>query len=135
MKKYLSLITLSLFITAGCQTQPEIATLPEATFNHDIVIINSAQLNQYWSPQTLKPVMLNKRPDWLPKGAGKGEYYQTIDSNGNEVSKTLISSTPEGWMTQALLNKMPKQQFKPTAQNDKRLPVKVKLEFEVKRMN
>jgi hypothetical protein len=135
MNKYFSLLFLPVIILSGCQTQPETVQVPQAVFNTNVITIEHSQLNQYWSLEQIKPVMLNKRPEWLPRGAGKGEYYITIDSNGNEVSKELISSQPEGWMTQALVNKMPKQQYEPAASNVKRVPVKVKVDFEVKRMN
>ncbi|MDG1751917.1 MAG: hypothetical protein P8I03_09695 [Thalassotalea sp.] len=91
-------------------------------------------LTQYWKHDSSKIIMLSGRPDWLPKGAGKASYFITIDSNGQEVSKKLINSTPEGWMTQKLLNKMPKQQYKASETNPGKQPVKVKISSEVKRM-
>lgn len=135
MNKYMSLLFLPAMMLTACQTQLETVQVPQAVFNTKVITIENSQLNQYWLLEQIKPVMLNKRPDQLPRGAGKGEYYITIDSNGNEVSKELISSQPEGWMTQALVNKMPKQQYEPAASNIKRIPVKVKMDFEVKRMN
>tara|TARA_R110002033_G_scaffold3410_5_gene19443 strand:- start:3055 stop:3462 length:408 start_codon:yes stop_codon:yes gene_type:complete len=133
MNKYMSLLFLPAMMLTACQIQPETVQEPQAVFNTKVIIIENSQLNQYWSLEQIKPVIFNKRPDWLPRGVGKAEYYTTIDSNGNEVSKELVSSQPEGWMTQTLINKMPKQQYEPAASNLKRVPVKVKMDFETKR--
>lgn len=128
MRKLIPIIfaTYALF---GC------ASKVQPTFIGKTVEIEAAELGQYWKLDISKPIMLSGRPNWLPKGAGKATYVITIDSNGAEVGKELISSTPEGWMTQELLNKMPKQQYSVSESNPNRKPVKVKIVSEVKRMS
>lgn len=111
------------------------ASTTEPTFIGKTVEIEAAELSKFWKHDISKPVMLSDRPDWLPIGEGKATYFITIDSNGQEVSKELISSTPKGWMTQKLLNKMPKQQYSVSETNPNRTPVKVKVLSEIKRMN
>ena len=93
------------------------STTKEPSFIGETVEIDSTELDQYWNHDSAKVIRLSGRPDWLPKGAGKASYFITIDSNGTEVSKELINSKPEGWMTQRLLDKMPKQQYKPSDKN------------------
>lgn len=111
------LLTLSLF---GCQaTAPEI--VPE--FTSEVIEIKPDELNQYWIHSgNIK--ILKKRPTWLPQGKGEWTVMTVIDSNGQEVERTLISSTPEGFMTQAKIDSMPKQSFKPSLSNKNRVPVK-----------
>lgn len=110
-------------------------TTAEPTFIGETVEIDASELNQYWEHDSSKVIRLSGRPTWLPDGAGKASYFITIDSNGTEVSKELINSIPEGWMTQRLLNKMPKQQYKASDANPSKMPVKVKINSEVKRMS
>lgn len=105
------------------------------TLNGETVDIDFSELNQYWQLNSSQIVRLSSRPDWLPKGAGKVSYFISINSNGTEISKELINSTPEGWMTQKLLDKMPKQQYKASKTNPNNTPVKVKILSEVKRMS
>jgi hypothetical protein len=132
MKGFMNKIILLTFITAiaifGC------SSTKEPSFIGQTIEIDSTELNQYWQHDSSKVIMLSGRPNWLPKGAGKASYFITIDSNGTEVSKKLINSIPDGWMTQKLLDKMPKQQYKASEKNLNKTPVKVKVSSEVKRM-
>ncbi|WP_192022158.1 hypothetical protein [Shewanella sp. WPAGA9] len=129
MNKIILLAIVTTFGLIGC------STTQEPTFNGETVEVDSSELNQYWEHDSPKVIRLSGRPDWLPKGAGKASYFIIIDSNGTEVSKELINSIPEGWMTQKLLNKMPKQQYKASKNNPSKTPVKVKISSEVKRMS
>jgi hypothetical protein len=111
------------------------STTKEPNFIGNTIEIDSSELSKYWTHDTTKVIRLSGRPDWLPKGAGKASYFITIDSNGTEISKELINSIPDGWMTQKLIDKMPKQQYKPSESNLKMTPVKVKVSSEVKPMS
>lgn len=129
MKKIVLLILVSLIGMIGCKSTSE------PFFVGDVLEISQSELSKYWLPKSTKVTMLSGRPDWLPKGAGKAFYFITIDSNGNEIGKELVNSIPDGWMTQKLLNKMPKNKYKPSDLNAKKVPVKVKVTSEVKRMS
>ena len=129
MNKIILLVIVTTFGLVGC------STTQEPTFIGETVEVDSSELNQYWEHDSSRVIRLSGRPDWLPKGAGKASYFITIDSNGTEISKELINSIPEGWMTQKLLNKMPKQQYKASKNNPSKTPVKVKISSEVKRMS
>lgn len=128
MDKFILLVILLTVWLVGC------SATKGPTFIGETVEIDSSELSQYWKYGSSKVIMLSGRPDWLPKGAGKASYFITIDSNGTEVSKELINSIPDGWITQKLLDKMPKQQYKPSETNLNKIPVKVKISSEVKRM-
>ncbi|MBO7925437.1 hypothetical protein J5X91_04020 [Pseudoalteromonas sp. K222D] len=107
-------------------------SVKKPTFNNDIVVIDVADLNQYWVAKTSKVVFLPGRPKWIPKGMGKASFFITIDSNGTLVSRELIDSIPNDWMTQKILDKMPIQQYKPSITNPTKIPVKVKINSELK---
>jgi len=111
------------------------STTQEPTFLGETVEIGSSELNRYWTHDSAKIIRLSGRPDWLPIGAGKASYFITIDSNGTEISKELINSIPDGWMTQKLLDKMPKQHYTPSETNINKTPVRVRILSEVKRMS
>ncbi|MCL1041043.1 hypothetical protein L2712_05215 [Shewanella marisflavi] len=98
------------------------------------VEIGADNLSAYWQAKPTKPVKRYGRPNWLPKGAGKFSYHVLIDEQGQEVSKTLVSSTPEGWMSQAKLDKMPKASYVASETNPEHKPVKVLMTAEVIRM-
>lgn len=129
MNKIILLAIVTTFGLIGC------STTQEPTFIGKTVEVDSSELNQYWEHDSSKVIRLPGRPNWLPKGAGKASYFITIDSNGTEISKELINSIPEGWMTQNLLNKMPKQHYKASRNNPSKTPVKVKVSSEVKRIS
>ena len=129
MNKIILLALVTTFGLIGC------SATKQPTFIGETVEVDSSELSQYWELDSSKVIRLSGRPNWLPKGAGKASYFITIDSNGTEVSKELINSIPEGWMTQKLLNKMPKQQYKASKNNPSKTPVKVKISSEVKRMS
>jgi hypothetical protein len=97
----------------------------QPVFVADIVDIQSTELEQYWLRNTTKPNWSQGRPKWLPKGNGIATYSITIDSNGLEVSKELIESTPEDWMTQKHLDTMPVAQYTAAKTNITKTPVKV----------
>lgn len=129
MDKTTLLVVVALLGLGGCINTHSPAFLVEP------VEIDSSELNNYWERETSKVIRLSGRPDWIPKGAGKASYFIIIDSDGTEIGKELINSVPEGWMTQRLLNKMPKQQYKASINNPNKTPVKVKVLSEVKRMS
>ncbi|WP_414830440.1 hypothetical protein [Alteromonas sp. H39] len=85
--------------------------------------IKVEDLSAYWVTAPTKTKMLSKRPDWLPEGAGQWQVKTVIDSNGNVVEKTLISSQPKGFMTQEMIDAMPRDTFTPAATNPERIPV------------
>ena len=105
----------------ACQTTP---TKVEPVFATETIEIKPEELSSYWVPKASKVKMLKNRPTWLPKGKGEWTVLTVIDSNGYEVEKTLISSVPEGFMTQNKVDKMPKIKFEPSASNMKLTPVK-----------
>jgi len=129
MNKLIVLVFVSTIGLFGC------TTTQEPTFIGETVEIDSSELNQYWMHDSAEVIRLSGRPDWLPKGAGKASYFIIIDSNGTEISKELINSIPDRWMTQKLLDKMPKQHYTPSEKNLKRTPVRVRISSEVKRMS
>ena len=105
----------------GCQTT---STKDEPVFASETIEIKSNELSKYWVPKSTKMKMLKKRPTWLPKGQGEWTVLTVIDSNGNVVEKTLISSVPAGFMTQSKIDEMPKSKFEPSLSNKNRVPVK-----------
>lgn len=119
MKKLI--IILCVLCLVGCQS-PSIDQAP--AFASAIVEVNIDELSTYWQVNTSKAKRLNKRPAWLPKGKGEWTVLTVIDSNGIEVERTLLSSLPEGFMTQSMLNKMPKVQYQAAPTNKERIPVK-----------
>ncbi|MCT7941737.1 hypothetical protein [Shewanella holmiensis] len=119
MKKISSiLLTLSLL---GCQTT---STKVEPVFASETIEIKADELSNYWVFENTKVKMLKKRPTWLPKGKGEWTVLTVIDSNGYEVEKTLISSVPEGFMTQSKLDEMPQVKYEAAPSNRNRVPVK-----------
>ncbi|MCG9755574.1 hypothetical protein L1D40_10145 [Shewanella insulae] len=133
-KKLFASVMLTLALTACGTTQEtpgDSETINKALSAANLVEVSGENLSDYWQPKSTKPVMLKSRPRWFPKGAGKFSYFVIIDSYGNEVSKTLVGSMPEGWMTQAMLNKMPKVSYLASANNPEHIPVKALLTSEV----
>ncbi len=126
MNKIIIFTLLTLVFLSGCQSTKE------PSFIGNIQEIDQTKLKDFWVPKSNKVEVLSGRPNWLPKGAGKASYVIIIDSSGSEVSKKLVSSTPEGWMTQKLLNKMPKTKYKAANSNNLKVPVKVLVKSEVK---
>jgi hypothetical protein len=126
MNKIIILLFVSMFGIFGCSSVQSPISIEE------IIEIDTSELNKYWFYDLSKSKSFSKRPTWLPKGAGKVFYFVTIDSNGTEVSREFINSIPEGWMTQKLLDDMPKHHFKPSATNPNHIPVKVKVSTGVK---
>lgn len=118
--KNLSPIFLILFLV-GCQST---STESKPSFASDIIEIEVGELSNFWVAGSSKVKILRKRPSWLPKGKGEWTVLTVIDSNGNTVENTLISSNPEGFMTQEQINKMPKTQFVASGANNSRVPVK-----------
>ncbi|AZQ85095.1 hypothetical protein EKO29_14560 [Colwellia sp. Arc7-635] len=118
--KNLSPIFLILFLV-GCQST---STETKPSFATDIIEIEVGELSNFWVAGSSKVKILRKRPNWLPKGKGEWTVLTVIDSNGNTVENTLISSNPEGFMTQEQINKMPKTQFVASGSNNSRVPVK-----------
>ena len=119
MKKISSILLILCIM--GCQTT---STKDEPVFASETIEIKSNELSKYWVPKSTKMKMLKKRPTWLPKGQGEWTVLTVIDSNGNVVEKTLISSVPAGFMTQSKIDEMPKSKFEPSLSNKNRVPVK-----------
>ncbi len=119
MKKLVTLLFISLL--AGCQSSPQPVT---PYFASDIIEIDVENLSDYWVQDDHPIIMLRKRPDWLPEGHGEWTVLTVIDSNGIEVEKTLIDSSPEGFMTQERLDEIPKGDFAPASSNQQRVPVR-----------
>ncbi|CAM3960618.1 MULTISPECIES: hypothetical protein [Shewanella] len=135
-KKLITKVILTLALTACGATQApssESNSGDSAVLNN-LLEVSFGDLGNYWQAKPVNPVMLKSRPKWIPKGAGKFSYFVVIDSQGNEVSKTLVGSTPEGWMTQAKLDKMPKASYVASETNPEHKPVKVLMTAEVIRM-
>ncbi|NVK25478.1 MAG: hypothetical protein HWE10_11165 [Gammaproteobacteria bacterium] len=77
-------------------------------FNSEVIGISPQQLNDYWQVDAPIISMLKRRPTWLPKGKGGWTFLTVFDSNGDEVKRTLISSSHEGCMTQNKIDQIPK---------------------------
>ncbi len=124
MKKLVFIVFFYLFGLLGCKStdKPQLSGI--------VLEITPSELSKYWVPKPLKLKKLPRRPDEFPRGAGTATYFVTIDSNGNELDRILISSTPDKWMTQRLLDKMPKIKYKPAGSNIERIPVKLESTFE-----
>lgn len=119
MKKVISIFCVLYLV--GCQSP---STKIEPVFYTEIIEVSSDNLSNYWVAKPTKIRMLNKRPSWLPKGKGEWTVLTIIDSNGNVVENTLISSVPEGFMTQSKVDEMPITKFEPAPSNYNRIPVK-----------
>ena len=109
------------FILLGCQT---IEQNTDSGVDTEIVEIEEADLAQYWIRNTNKIKRSKGRPDWLPKGKGEWTVLTVIDSNGLVVERILVSSKPKGFMTQSMLDKMPRSHFTPSSANVNRTPVR-----------
>lgn len=90
----------------------------------DIVNLQVDQLSDYWVSIPSPTKQYKKRPVWAPKGHGEWIQLTTIDYEGNEVERILISATPEGFITQAQLDAMPKIQYKAAVNNKNSAPVR-----------
>ena len=77
------------------------------------------------SENDIEVVQVSKNDDYIE--------FCLIDSNGNETSKELVNTFPDGWMTQKQLEKMPNTQYKPADSNTRKIPVKVLITTETKR--
>ena len=118
-KIYLAVLALALM---ACQSTPKEEIVP--VFSSAVIEINADDISNYWVVQYKKPKMYNSKPKWLPKGAGEWVYEVTIDSNGKEVEKKLISTTPENYMTQAKLDQFPVENYSPSKNNPNKTPIK-----------
>ena len=114
-------------ILIGCKS----TYLP--SYTGEVIEVKASELSNYWIKEPTKVKVQWGHSDSTPKGAGKGIFSIVIDSNGYEVAKELVSSTPSGWLTQKHLNKMSKVKYKASLSNTKKFPVKVKMTYEVKR--
>ena len=116
-----------LSVMVGCNATPTSnnqSNVIQPQFNAEVIEVSVERLEQYWLSKPVKPKMLNRRPSWLPKGEGSWTIMTIIDSTGTEVERTLISSKPEGIMTQAMVDQMPKTSYTPAASNQNKVPVK-----------
>ena len=133
MNKY-GYIGLLLIGLVGCQSTST-EYVPEYTT--DIIEVEPEELSNYWVRNPSRVINSTKvrtstrvrrergRPKWLPAdGPGEWTVLTVIDSNGNEVERTFISSNPEGFMNQEKVDLMPKRTFVPAETNDSRIPVK-----------
>ena len=119
MKKFI-LIILALYLV-GCQSSsPQVKPF----YSSNIVEIKADELSNYWVLNTSKVQLVKRRPTWLPKGQGEWTVLTVIDSNGNVIEKTLVSSKPKGFMTQSKVDDMPITTFEPAPSNQNRVPVK-----------
>ena len=85
------IILLALFlILIGCKS----TYVP--SYTEDVIEIKSTALNDYWVRESTKVKVQWGRSNSFPKGAGKGVFSVIIDSSGYEISRELVSSTPNG---------------------------------------
>mmetsp|Transcript_27905 Transcript_27905/g.36021 ORF Transcript_27905/g.36021 Transcript_27905/m.36021 type:complete len:141 (-) Transcript_27905:360-782(-) len=112
------------FITA-CSSTMTSKMIGTTHINPDTIVnLKVGQLEDYWVSIPTPPKQYKKRPAWAPKGYGEWVQITTIDSNGNEVERILISSIPTGFMTQDQLDAMPMKQYKAALSNSQKLPVR-----------
>ncbi|MDM7860948.1 hypothetical protein QTP81_10100 [Alteromonas sp. ASW11-36] len=125
MSKY-SMLAMFLFVAlVGCQATAE----PQ--FNAETINVEFESLDDYWV-EIPEPIKYHKgRPKFIPDGRGSGVYAITIDSNGLVVKKELVSSIPEGWLTQKHVDHMPTKQYQASKNNVERQPVRVEISFSV----
>lgn len=114
-------ILAALLVFSGCNTTTDTVA---PGFNSAVIEVSADDLDQYWVSKPVKPKMLKGRPSWMPKGGGSWTVLTVIDSTGNEVEKTLIDAQPKGFMTQSMVDKMPKSVYAPAPSNQARVPVK-----------
>ena len=119
MKKLSSIFLI--FFLVGCQST---STETKPSFATDIIEIDAVELSNFWVASSSKVKMLKKRPSWLPTGKGEWTVLTVIDSNGQIVERTLISSVPDDFITQHEIEEMPKVKFEPSVSNKNRIPVK-----------
>lgn len=105
---------------------------PQPFFAAKVQQIETSALDAYWVAAPVKPIMYSSKPKWLGSGQGMARYLATIDSNGVVVAAELIESKPKGWITQAKLDMMPRQQFLVAASNPNKIPVQVEMTVETK---
>lgn len=119
------IILFALATILGCQVA-DIKSTPR-----EIVDIELSQLDDYWIEVPTRMKTFDGRPKFIPPGRGQGFYTVTIDSNGEVVSKNLVRSVPEGWMTQKHLDHMPTKTYVASKSNPEKLAVRVELSFAV----
>ena len=125
MKKAI-LVSLTLLLGACNSTE----NVSEPYFTHAPIQVEQTEVKKYWVFQPHQAKKFHgKRPSWMPDKPGMMTYKLVIDSNGNEVTKELISTTPNNWMTQQQLTDMPKMTYKPSDQNTHRVPVEVVMQL------
>jgi hypothetical protein len=125
MKKAI-LVSLTLLLGA-CNSTEKVS---EPYFTQAPIQVEQTEVKKYWVFQPQKSKKFHgKRPSWMPDQPGMMTYKLVIDSNGNEVTKELISTTPNNWMTQQQLTDMPKMTYKPSDQNTNRVPVEVVMQL------
>ncbi|WNC69933.1 hypothetical protein RI845_07290 [Thalassotalea nanhaiensis] len=101
----------------------------EPVYTSKIKEIESIKLFDYWIPKP--PRGIQKAPNNVPATGVEWTYFVTIDSNGKAQNLELISSIPEGFMTQERLKKWNKMDYKPSPQNSNRTPVRLKMSVRI----
>ncbi len=117
--RLISLVLLSLGLLGCASTQP--------VYNSDIIEISNVELRKYWIFQPkiyLRRGVSSKHKSNFRSKGGEWTYSTVIDSNGIEQERILVSSKPEGYMTQFQLDKMPRKTYEPSSGNPQRVPVK-----------
>ncbi|MFY8351826.1 hypothetical protein AAEU29_14905 [Pseudoalteromonas sp. SSM20] len=127
MKK--AIVVLFSLLLGACNSTEKVK---EPYFTQAPIKVDQSEVKEYWvfQPQKTKKFS-GKRPSWLPEQPGMMTYKLVIDSNGNEVTKELISTTPNNWITQQQLTDMPKISYLPSDQNTNRVPVEVVMKLAV----
>ncbi|WP_372766596.1 hypothetical protein [Pseudoalteromonas sp.] len=117
------------FLLSACNSTEEPS---EPYFTQAPIKVEQSEVKEYWvfQPQKTKKFR-GERPSWLPEQPGMMTYKLIIDSNGNEVTKELISTTPNNWITQQQLTDMSKISYLPSDQNTNRVPVEVVMKLAV----
>lgn len=125
MKKAM-LVAFTLLLGACSSTEK----VSEPYFTQAPIKVEQSEVKDYWVFQPQKAKKFHgKRPSWLPSQPGTMTYKLIIDSNGKEVTKELISTTPDNWITQQQLSDMPKMTYQPSDKNTNRVPVEVVMQL------
>ncbi|KGJ93505.1 hypothetical protein [Thalassotalea sp. ND16A] len=109
-----------ILLSVGCTSTPPL-------YNSEIIKIDPLDIEKYW-------IFSSSTSREIPKLASTGgewTFEVTIDSNGKEWNKTLISSNPVGFMTQRKLDKLNNNRWKAAPSNQKRQPVSIRMSVKI----
>ncbi|MGA9572812.1 MAG: energy transducer TonB [Lysobacterales bacterium] len=101
------------------------ASVPQAYFASDILVVSEDQLKVYWQPKK-ETIKFRESPGFKPvAGCGYVIVQHLIDSNGNVFNPEIIESVPAGVYDRSALKVLTLIRYIPADTNPEKVPVKV----------